>query len=90
MYGSYGPAIAHLQSGNKIICEINFDVRSRTHRHDTLRTSHAPYVPMETLEQLFLSTSLHIFQVSSLLNELELSVTTLVGIFWCHGLTNPR
>jgi hypothetical protein len=90
MYGSYGPAIAHLQSGNKIICEINFDVRSRTHRHAALRTSPAPYVPMETLEQLFLSTSLHISQVSFPLDEVELSVTNLVDTFWYHELTKPR
>jgi hypothetical protein len=64
MQGAYGPAIAHLQSGSKILCEIQYDEERRTYHHGSLMSSPIPYVPMQSLEELLIRLDLQMTQVS--------------------------
>jgi hypothetical protein len=64
MQGNYAQAIAHIQSGCKILCEMEYNEQTKEHRHDVLVSSKFPYAPMETLEELFLRLDLSVVEVS--------------------------
>jgi hypothetical protein len=64
MQGTYGPAIAHLQSGSKILCEIQYDEGRKSYHHESLQSSPVPYVPMESLEEVVIRLDLQMTQVS--------------------------
>jgi hypothetical protein len=64
MQGTYGSAIAHLQSGSKIICEVQYDEERKSYHHGSLRSSPIPYVPMDSLEELVIRLDLQMTQVS--------------------------
>jgi hypothetical protein len=66
MHGSYGPAIAHIQSGCKILGELENDKNAKQYRHDILGASKAPYVPLEDLQSLFLRLDLSVMEVGFL------------------------
>jgi hypothetical protein len=66
MQGSYGSAIAHIQSGCKILGELEYDKNTKQHRHDILGASKAPFVPLEDLEALFLRLDLSVMEVGFL------------------------
>lgn len=59
MQGSYGAAIAHIQSGTKILREAQYG------QLDPRRweVTHNPYVPIKTIEDLFLRLGLQVSQV---------------------------
>ncbi|KIM94826.1 hypothetical protein OIDMADRAFT_135229 [Oidiodendron maius Zn] len=59
MQGSYGPAITHVQSGMKILCEA----QNGQLQNFGLETSAIPYVPMEMLEELFMRLDLQVTQM---------------------------
>ncbi|KAM3089435.1 hypothetical protein ACMFMG_001034 [Clarireedia jacksonii] len=63
MHGNYGSGVAHQQSGNKILCEIMYDESTGKHQHDTLSTSNAPYIPMKTIEELYLRSDFALTQM---------------------------
>jgi hypothetical protein len=64
MQSSYGSAITHVQSGMKILCEVEYNEETRRHQHDVLRASGIPYVPIEMLEEMFVRLDLQVTQVS--------------------------
>ncbi|KAE9371928.1 hypothetical protein N431DRAFT_492197 [Stipitochalara longipes BDJ] len=61
MQSSYGPAITHIQCGLKILCEAQSNTQKS--RGSVLTTSVVPYVPMETLEELFMRLELQVRQM---------------------------
>ncbi|RDW65135.1 hypothetical protein BP6252_10786 [Coleophoma cylindrospora] len=63
MQGRYGPAIVHVQSGMKILCEVKYDEKTRRHEHNALGVSNIPYVSMEFLEELFMRLDLQVTQM---------------------------
>lgn len=63
MQSSYGPAITHVQSGMKILCEVQYD--GQQPRHSILEASAVPYVPITVLEELFMRLDLQVTQVRS-------------------------
>ncbi|KAH8797619.1 hypothetical protein F5884DRAFT_687858 [Xylogone sp. PMI_703] len=65
MQGSYGSAIAHVQSGMKIMCEVKYNEKTRRYQHNVLRVSEIPYVSIEVLEQLFVRLDLQVTQMVS-------------------------
>lgn len=62
MQSSYGSAITHVQSGMKILCEVQYSEQQP--RHAVLEASPVPYVPMEMLEEMFMRLDLQVTQVS--------------------------
>jgi hypothetical protein len=60
MQSSYGSAITHVQSGIRILYEVQFNGR-----HATLEASKVPYVPMDILEELMMRLDLQVTQVSN-------------------------
>jgi hypothetical protein len=64
MQGHFAQAIAHIQSGCKILCEMEYDEQTREHHHDVLVSSKFPYVPIQTLEELFLRLDFSVVEVS--------------------------
>ncbi len=64
MLGSYGSALKHLNSGVKMLCEIKSKEESSGCQSGLLRTSNAPYVPVETIDSIFLRLNLQVLQVS--------------------------
>ena len=63
MQGNFGSAIGHIQSGNKILGELENDGQGKGYRHGVLRASGIPYVPTELLEDLFMRLDLSVAQV---------------------------
>jgi hypothetical protein len=63
MQSSYGSAITHVQSGLKILHEINYNEKTRRHQHDVLRVSEIPYVSKEALEETFVRLDFQATQV---------------------------
>jgi hypothetical protein len=61
MQSSYGPAITHVQSGMKILCEVQYS--GQQPQHSVLEASAVPYVPMPMLEELFMRLDLQVTQV---------------------------
>jgi len=53
MQGNYSSAIAHVHSGVKILCEIEYNEHSGIYQHEVLQTSAIPYVPIAKLKALF-------------------------------------
>lgn len=53
MQNNYGSAITHVQSGMKILSEINYDEEYHQHQHDILRVSKIPYASIEMLQEMF-------------------------------------
>ncbi|KAM0256034.1 hypothetical protein ACHAQJ_005233 [Trichoderma viride] len=51
MQSSYGSAIAHVQSGMKILCEIKYNKETRRYQHDVLRASEIPGQKWEKWER---------------------------------------
>jgi len=63
MQGSYGPAILHVQSGMKILSQVQYNAITESHEHDVLGASEIPYVSMDVLERLFVGLDLQVTQV---------------------------
>jgi len=61
MQSAYGPAVIHLQSGLKILCEAQPNFQG--HRPSILKTSAVPYAPIEMLEEIFMRLDLQVTQV---------------------------
>jgi hypothetical protein len=53
MQSSWGSAITHVQSGMKILTEVEYNQETRRHQHVVLRASDIPYIPIEMLEEMF-------------------------------------
>ncbi|KAI9650078.1 hypothetical protein NHQ30_000091 [Ciborinia camelliae] len=68
MQGNYGSGAAHQESGSKILCEITYDENSKKHYHESLKTSAAPYLPMELLEELYLRSDFVLSQARNTLH----------------------
>lgn len=60
MQGNYGAGIAHANGGSKILCEIQYDERTKQHQHEALKVSSVPYVQLEVLKEHFKRLSLQI------------------------------
>jgi hypothetical protein len=65
MQGSYAQAITHIQSGCKILCEMEYNQQTKEHHHDVLAASKFPYVPILKLEELFLRLDLSVVEVNA-------------------------
>jgi hypothetical protein len=65
MQGNYGSGVAHQRSGNKILSEIIFNESTGEYQHDSLSISNTPYIPMKTIEELYLRTDFALSQVST-------------------------
>lgn len=63
MQGSYGPAIAHIRSGSKILHEMQYDNEKKSYSHQSLETPQNPYVPTDIMEDLFLRLNFQVSQV---------------------------
>lgn len=63
MQGSYAQAITHIQSGCKILCEMEYNEQTKEHHHSVLVASKFPYVPILKLEELFLRLDLSVVEV---------------------------
>lgn len=63
MQSSYGPAITHVQSGMKVLCEVTYNKEIRRYQHDVLGASEIPYVSIEMLEEMFVRLDLQATQV---------------------------
>ncbi|PQE05373.1 C6 zinc finger domain protein [Rutstroemia sp. NJR-2017a BVV2] len=63
MQGNFGSGVAHQQSGNKILSEIIFNESTGEYQHDTLSISNTPYIPMKTIEELYLRTDFALSQM---------------------------
>lgn len=63
MQGSYGPAIVLVQSGLKILYEVQYNEETRRYEHDVLGASEIPYVSLEVLQDLFMRLDLQVTQV---------------------------
>jgi hypothetical protein len=61
MQSAYGPAVAHLQSGLKILCEAQPKIQD--HPPLSLTVSAVPYAPIEMLEEIFMRLDLQVTQV---------------------------
>ncbi|CZR64709.1 uncharacterized protein PAC_14608 [Phialocephala subalpina] len=63
MQGSYGPAIAHVRSGSKILIEMKYDDEKRKYSHDSLDVANNPYIPTPAIEDLFLRLDFSVSQM---------------------------
>ncbi|KFY02918.1 hypothetical protein V490_00366 [Pseudogymnoascus sp. VKM F-3557] len=63
MLSRYGSAITHVQSGIKILCEVNYIKETRRHQHNALKVSKLPYIPIDMLQEMFVRLD---FQVSQM------------------------
>ncbi|PMD29888.1 hypothetical protein L207DRAFT_503376 [Hyaloscypha variabilis F] len=61
MQSAYGPAVAHLQSGLKILCEAQPKIQD--HPPLSLTVSAVPYAPIEMLEEIFMRLDLQVTQM---------------------------
>ncbi|PVI00600.1 hypothetical protein DM02DRAFT_592558 [Periconia macrospinosa] len=59
----YGAAITHIQSGMRILSEVECNPDTGLHRHDTLLVSQISYVPINMLEKLFMRLDCQVFQM---------------------------
>jgi hypothetical protein len=64
MQGGYAQAIAHIQSGCKILCEMEYNKQTREFYHDVLVSAKFPFAPIEVLEGLFLRLDMSVVEVS--------------------------
>lgn len=65
MQANYGSAIAHIQSGIKILGEIEYDESTNMHRHEVLRCASIPLIPMAVLLDLFMRVDYQITDVGA-------------------------
>jgi hypothetical protein len=65
MQGSYGRAISHLQSGIKILGEIQYDEETNSHRHEVLTCANSPHVPMSILLEMYMRLDYQITDVGT-------------------------
>jgi hypothetical protein len=63
MQGNYGSAITHIQSGLKILDEVNYNEETQRHQHDALRASKIPYISIQMLKVMFLRLDFQAIQV---------------------------
>ncbi len=63
MQCSYGSAISHIQSGTKVLCELQYNEEAKYYHHKSLESPTAPYVTVETLQELFLRLDLQVTEV---------------------------
>lgn len=63
MLSRYGSAITHVQSGIKILCEVNYDEETRHHQHDVLKVSELPYISIDMLQDMFVRLDFQVSQV---------------------------
>jgi hypothetical protein len=89
MNGSYGSAITHVQSGIKILCEVECKEESVRHQYGVLGASTIPYASVETLEEMFVRLDLQVTQVRpSRLHKLRV-LTTVDGDWAWLGDVRP-
>lgn len=62
---NFGQAMAHIQSGSKILCEIKYNEQTKQNQHSVLTASPLPYVPMETLLEIYLRLDFQLRHVRS-------------------------
>ncbi|KAH8678856.1 hypothetical protein BGZ60DRAFT_468234 [Tricladium varicosporioides] len=60
---NFGQAMAHIQSGSKILCEIKYNEQTRQNEHDVLTASSLPYVPMDILLEIYLRLDFQLGQM---------------------------
>lgn len=84
MQASYGPAFAHIQSGIKILGEIQYDESTDMHRHATLRCASIPLVPMSVLLDIFLRADYQITDVRATLCPLPHTCTLIARTAHLH------
>jgi hypothetical protein len=63
MQSSYGSAITHVQSGLKILCEIEHNKESQQQQYGVFSASENPYVSVKILEEIFAHLDLQVIQV---------------------------
>lgn len=85
MQGSYGPAIAHIHSGSKILYEMEFNEDTKQHNHEVLAASKFPYVPMEALEELFLRLDISVVEVGFSILSTKTNKKILIPCRWLVG-----
>lgn len=61
MQSSYGSAIKHVQSGMKILSEIQYN--GQQPHHSVLKATAVPYVPMSVLDEVFMRLDLQMTQL---------------------------
>jgi hypothetical protein len=61
MQSNYGSAIKHVQSGMKILSEVQYNEQQPY--HSVLEAAAVPYIPMEVLEELFMRLDLQVTQL---------------------------
>lgn len=54
MQGCYGQAIAHIDSGSKILLELQTDDMAKSRTHDVFKSSSIPYAPINVIEGIFM------------------------------------
>jgi hypothetical protein len=65
MQGNYAQAIAHIHSGCKILCELEYNEQTKEHHHGVLAAPKFPYVPILNLEELFLRLDISVVEVNT-------------------------
>ncbi|KAL3420045.1 C6 zinc finger domain-containing protein [Phlyctema vagabunda] len=65
MQSSYGSAITHVQSGMKVLSEVEYNKETHRHQHDVLGTSEIPYASIGMLEEMFVRLDLQATQMVS-------------------------
>jgi hypothetical protein len=63
MQTRYGSAITHIQSGVKILSEVEYNEETRRRQHNILGISETPYATIEMLEQMYVYLDFRITQV---------------------------
>ena len=81
MLGSYGSALKHMNSGAKMLCEMESKEESNGSHCGLLRASTIPYVPMETLDNIFLRLNLQVSQVTYLAPDSHLEISPSLTLF---------
>ncbi|KAL7916611.1 hypothetical protein GGI35DRAFT_46909 [Trichoderma velutinum] len=60
---NYGPAITHVQSGLKILCEIKYNEETRRYQHDVISISNLAYISIKILQDMFMRLDLQVIQM---------------------------
>ena len=63
MQGCYGSAITHIDSGSKLLLEIQTDAGAKRPKYDLLKSSAISYAPIDVLEGLFMRLKLQVIEV---------------------------
>jgi hypothetical protein len=64
MQNRYGAAITHVQSGMKILSEVQYNASTGLHQHGALSVSQIPHISIKVLEELFMRLDQQVFKVT--------------------------